>query len=79
MNEKQNDPRWLIVKHDCGEQVSIDSEEHPVFFSEPDDENKIAMLVAICPKCSNTITITRDDIGNTVTPLPKLKWEWRWE
>ena len=83
MNEEQNDNRWFQTECDCGEIVLIDSEEFPDFFSEPDEENELSILVATCLKCSNTIEITRDDIRNTDEPSqpdkPLLKWEWKLE
>jgi len=85
MNEEQNDRRWFQTKCDCGKIVLIDSEEFPVFFSEPDDENGLWILVATCPKCSNTIEFKRDDIGNTdgpSGPTPDkllLKWKLEWK
>ena len=73
--------------HNCGELVKIDSKEYPDFFLWPDEENKKLVLAASCPKCSDTITIIRDNIGNSVVPSPsggrphppvKVKWHY-WE
>ena len=63
MNEKQNDRRWFLIKHECGAIFTIDSQTLPKSFDVDREPYRI-----ICQNCGK-ILITGIPLENFIRQL----------